>query len=351
MIGKDEARGTWYVQIKVKDPVSGKWHAAKKRGFQTKREAKQYEADMMQSSEIPTSKTFLQIANEWEISIQSSPASVRQHNEHFQIRFPTLKDKPIRSINRSALIQWRNWLAQSDFSTKTKNVTLTYVRAVFQYAADVYGYPDPARTLKNLKKTDSEVMQEMEVWTPEEFNSFLACVDNDLYRIYFDTLYWTGMRRGEAIALQCGDLSDGWVNIHASQRDATTGLKPTKTKASRRIQIDDVLNKELQELKAEYRSGYLFGGETSLSPTQISRIFNAAIKKSGVKKIRLHDLRHSHATWLINHGVNIVAVSKRLGHASIEQTLKTYTHLLESTDNEMMKTINSEKNGATMVPR
>ncbi|WP_371832614.1 tyrosine-type recombinase/integrase [Grylomicrobium aquisgranensis] len=78
---------------------------------------------------------------------------------------------------------------------------------------------------------------------------------------------------------------------------------------------------------------------------------NAGIEKSGVQKIRMYDLRHSHATWLINHGVNIVAVSKRLGHASIEQTLKTYTHLLESTDNEMMKIINSEKKGSTMVPR
>lgn len=351
MIGKDEKRNTWFVQIKIKDPLTGKWHSHKKRGFATKREAKQYEASISTGNEIPTSKTFLQVAHEWEISIQSSAASIRQHNEHFNIRFDQLKDRPIRSISRSDLIQWRNWLAQSDYATKTKNVTLAYVRAVFQYAANVYGYQDPARTLKNLKKTDSEVMQEMEVWTPEEFNTFLACVDNPLYRTYFDTLYWTGMRRGEAIALQCSDLEDGWINIHASQRDATTGLKPTKTRASRRIQIDDALNKELEQLKAEYKTGYLFGGETSLSPTQISRVFNAGIEKSGVKKIRLHDLRHSHATWLINHGVNIVAVSKRLGHSTIEQTLKTYTHLLESTDNEMMKTINSEKNGANLVPR
>ncbi|MEE8806864.1 MAG: site-specific integrase [Lactimicrobium sp.] len=351
MIAKDEKRNTWYVQVKIKDPLTGKWHTHKKRGFATKREAKQYESSLSTSDEIPTSKTFLQIAHEWEISIQSSPASIRQHNEHFKMRFADLKDRQLRSITRSDLILWRNELSQSDFATKTKNVTLTYVRAVFQYAADVYGYPNPARTLKNLKRTDQEVMQEMQVWTPEEFNSFLACVDNPLYRAYFDALYWTGMRRGEAIALQCSDLSDGWINIHASQRDASTGLKPTKTKAARKIQIDDALNDELMALKKAYKAGYLFGGESALSPTQISRIFNAAIKQSGVKKIRLHDLRHSHATWLINHGVNIVAVSKRLGHSSIEQTLKTYTHLLESTDNEMMKIINNSKNGSTMVPR
>ena len=69
--------------------------------------------------------------------------------------------------------------------------------------------------------------------------------------------------------------------------------------------------------------------------------FKKAIKESCVKPIRLHDLRHSHATILINEGVNIVAVSKRLGHTDINQTLKTYTHLLKNTDEQMMETINS----------
>ena len=64
-----------------------------------------------------------------------------------------------------------------------------------------------------------------------------------------------------------------------------------------------------------------------------------AIKKSGVKRIRIHDLRHSHATILINSGVNIVAVSKMLGHSNINQTLKTYTHLLESTNDELVDRI------------
>lgn len=342
MIGYDEKRKTYFVQYKVKD-IHGKWKTTMKRGFKLKREAVEYEASLkLEKKEeiVPTSKTFDQIMQEWEISIESSEGSKRQHKEHMEKRFADFKDKQIKSIKRSDLIQWRNDLAQMDYATKTKNVTLTYVRAVFAYWSDVYGYQDPAKTLKNFKKTDKEVMHEMQVWTPEEFNRFLACVDNQLYKTYFRLLFWTGCRRGEAIALQCKDYKDGWINIHASQRDATTGLKPTKTKMSRRIEVDHVLAGELQDLKDYYKTGYLFGGDSSLAPTTISRIFNNAIKQSGVKKIRLHDLRHSHATWLINNGVNIVAVSKRLGHTSIEQTLKTYTHLLESTDNSMMSVIN-----------
>lgn len=80
---------------------------------------------------------------------------------------------------------------------------------------------------------------------------------------------------------------------------------------------------------------YLFGGSTPLCPSPVQRQFTKAILKAGVKKIRIHDLRHSHATWLINSGVNVVAVSKRLGHTDINQTLETYTHLLASTDQGM----------------
>ena len=152
------------------------------------------------------------------------------------------------------------------------------------------------------------------------------------------------MRRGEALALQVEDLKlDKTIYIHASKRDQSDALRPTKTRQNRRIGIDDNLYLELSSLADMYKSGYLFGGEVSLSPSNVSRVFEDAVKASGVKHIRIHDLRHSHASWLINNGVNIVAVSKRLGHATIEQTLKTYTHLLSSTEENMMQTINSAK--------
>ena len=87
----------------------------------------------------------------------------------------------------------------------------------------------------------------------------------------------------------------------------------------------------------------MFGNPKGFSPSTITYWYQKAIKDSGVKYIKLHNLRHSHATWLICNGVNIVAVSKRLGHASITQTLETYTHLLKETDSEMMCKINDYK--------
>ena len=73
--------------------------------------------------------------------------------------------------------------------------------------------------------------------------------------------------------------------------------------------------------------------------TNIERVKAKAIKESGVKRINIHDLRHSHASNLIASGVNIVAVSKRLGHSDINMTLKTYTHLMNKSEDELLKNL------------
>ena len=343
MIGFDKKRKTYYVSYKYKDTITGKWHTSKKRGFALKREAVEYESkiNLEANSASNTAMSFLEMAALWEDNLESSETSRRHHREAFEIRCADFKDKPIKSITKPQLVSWRTKLSKTDYGTKTKNTTMSYVRSVFNFANKVYGIADVSVVLNNFKKTDEEILnEEMQVWSIDEFNTFLASVKLPIYRIFFKTLFWTGARRGEIIALQCSDLKQKKLSIHASQRNQSRGIAPTKTKQSRTITIDDELYKDLVVLRETYHTGYLFGGDVSLSPTTIDRYFQQAIKDSGVKHIRLHDLRHSHATILINNGVNIVAVSKRLGHANIEQTLKTYTHLLEDTEIEMINTIN-----------
>ena len=347
MIGYDSKRKTYFVKSSIKDPYTGKWKTTHKRGFKLKREAAEYEAKLKIKKEenkedlLSSTVKFSEVASLWEDTIQSSPTSRRHHKEHFTKRFSNLYDKPIKSITKPQLIKWRNDLGKTDYATKTKNTCIGYVRSVFKFASDLYGLPNVAIVLKNFKETKEEVMSEMQVWTVEEFETFINCVEESLYKKFFTTLFWTGCRRGEAIALQCSDLneSDHTIYIHASQRNTTTGLQPTKTGTNRHVKLDEKLYTELLELKQEFKKGYLFGGDNAMTPTNIDRYFAKGIEKSGVKKIRLHDLRHSHATILINSGVNIVAVSKRLGHIDINQTLKTYTHLLKDTDEKMMDLI------------
>ena len=340
----DEKKQIYFVQIKVKDPVTGKWTVRKKRGIQGKRNALAEERRMIEDQTYrSTSATFRDMWTLWETSTQPTQETIMHHRQHFEKRFSEFLDLPIEKITKAQLIEWRASLAnQERTSTATKNMTIMYVCSVFRFAHEVYDMKNPATVLKRIKASDSEVMSEMQVWTPEEYAQFRQAVENELFGLFFDALYWTGMRRGEGIALQKTDFKDGWLHIHASQETAKEGLKPTKTKTSRRIRVDDMLNRDLQPLLKE-PGPYLFGGETPLAITTIARHFSNAIKRSGVRRIRLHDLRHSHATWLINNGANIVAVSKRLGHASIEQTLQTYTHLLRESDDELIQKINEKR--------
>ena len=345
MIGYDDVRKTYFVQVKYRDPVTLKQRTKKKRGFKTKREAKIYEAETMQQGNDPSDLTFEQVAHQWEEYALPSKEQARRHQVAFERRFTDLYKRPIKSITRAQLVAWRAELANSDqCGTKIKNDTISFIKGVFRYYSTVYNVVDNSIILKRLKKTDKEIMQEMNVWTVDEFNQFLSGVDSPLYALFFETLFWTGARRGEIMALQKNDFDGSWLNIQASIKHIVNGLKPNKTKQSRKVWIDDDLRNRLQPL-LDVDGDFLFGGITSLPITQIQKRFTKAIELSGVNKIRLHDLRHSHATILINSGVNIVAVSKRLGHASIEQTLQTYTHLLKDTDKFLNETIKNMRKG------
>lgn len=86
---------------------------------------------------------------------------------------------------------------------------------------------------------------------------------------------------------------------------------------------------------------FIFGRLSPLPQTSIDRVKDNAINKSNVRRIRVHDLRHSHASNLIANGINIVAVSKRLGHSDVNMTLKVYTHLIKKNEDELLAYIDN----------
>ncbi|MGP1376396.1 MAG: tyrosine-type recombinase/integrase [Bulleidia sp.] len=341
MIGYDEIRKTYYVQIEYKDPVSGKRKNRKKRGFALKREARQYEAELFQklTSEAPTDRTFGQMVDLYMTSIDARESTKALKKQTYKNHCESLCDIPMSKITKATLMEWSNNLKNSSLALLTVNRIIGDVRSVFKYASRVYDLKDISSVITRKKKT-SDDLKEMQAWTVAEFKQFENAVDNPVYRAFFHTLFWTGARRGEILALQCDDFKNGEINISKSINHLKNGFNPLKNANSKRIvKLDEKTVEILAELKDKYKTGFLFGGETFPSPGRVRGFLKRAIKKSGVKKIRLHDLRHSHATMLINSGVNIVAVSKRLGHSDINTTLKVYTHLLKKTDEQMMETI------------
>lgn len=348
MIGKDEQRGTYYVQYKFKDNL-GKWHTTRKRGFKKKADAVKYESSIKldEDNNFNTAGniTFKELEERYCDSNQLSKEQRSRRDVALKLRFSKYYDKPIKNISKYQLDEWRNNLVNDEtYSTSTKNATISYVKSVFKYASDVYNIQNNASFLKRCKQTNEEVMKEKAVWTVEEFNKFSDCIEYPLFKIFFNVLFWTGMRRGEAMALQKSDFDGKGFIVNKQITDYINGLKPTKTRNSRYVLLPDNLIPQIKDVIDKTKDGnFIFGGERSLSIVSIRKVFKDAKKKAGLEDsgVTIHGLRHSHATWLINNGVNIVAVSKRLGHSDINVTLKEYTHLLENTDKEMMNKINT----------
>lgn len=334
-ITREKKSGTYTVQIAFIDSA-GKRHTKKKRGFKFLRDAKRYE-----SCEYNTLNKNVYTFREIALMYYDSSDIVKQtrlHREHHINKFmKSFSDVDISMITKPMLQEWRTYMRDLDLSTVSKNDIISTCKSVFKYAYDNYGIPNPAVVLKSFRKKPNEI-QEMKVWDIKEFESFLACVDHPTYHAFFKLLFWSGMRRGEALALYKTDLHDDMtISIYKSVRQWSDGIGGTKNTSSvRRISIDIDTYNELKRLCNMTEGIFLFGGDRTLPLEPLRRAFHKAIKMSGVKNIRIHDLRHSHASILLNNpDISIPAVSRRLGHSSTSTTMNTYTHVIENANNQL----------------
>jgi integrase len=205
---------------------------------------------------------------------------------------------------------------------------------------------DPPR-----KKGDGA--QEMQTWTKEQLKAFLEAMAGERLSPLWHTIAMTGMRRGEAIGLRWSDvdLEAGRLSVRRAlipiNREVVVS-EPKTAKGRRVIALDpgtvEVLKaqaaRQLDEQDAGNEawvdSGLVFTQETGLAldPESVSRYFRQAVKKSMLPQIRLHDLRHTHATLALQAGVHPKVVSERLGHATISITLDTYSHAIPAMQEE-----------------
>lgn len=335
---KDKKRGTWYININYIDELTGNYKSKRIRGFESKREAQFEEVEYLKKNALHVETNSFRKALEMYLDHTEASPTTRQMKTGWIERYFPYIDKPIEKITKPMLVEWRTSLNKSVLATRTKNRGMQYVKSIFAFYSDLYGVVDNGKILKTFK-LQKEDKEEMDVWTIDEFNQFIEYVDLPVYKAFFTFLFWSGCRRGEALALCKDDIQGNNIHISKAIKHFEHGFLPLKTDSSERtIQIDDE-TLEMMKPFIEHANPFIFGETRSLGIATVQRHFDEAIKLSGVKKIRIHDLRHSHATMLINNGVNIVAVSKRLGHSTINQTLKTYTHLLDKTNEEMMNQI------------
>lgn len=344
---KDTKRGTWFVKFQVTDQLTGARKAVVKRGFATKREALDYEAKHRTGGSEVSRVTFREIMGKYFDYRKPKERTRDRQTAMLELHFPYV-DTGISRISRQMMMEWYLSLGEKkDLMPGTKNLVVKVVRSIFKYAHDFYDFPNPSAGLKTFKE-NKKVTDEI-VWTVPEFNLFISHVKLQEYRNYFYFVYWTGLRRGEAAALQIGDFDMDKHSVHISRQLTDRGLDTLKTAGSDRVLTLPPTLWEFVEPILEARDEsrpWIFGCETHLPYSSISTQMSAAIKASGVKRITLHQMRHSFATNAINAGCDIVAVSRWLGHSSINMTLKVYAHLLKKTSDKMVATMDElMKNG------
>ncbi len=239
---------------------------------------------------------------------------------------------------------WRKWINEKPIKSSTKNDIQKFLKAILNFGTKVhkYNFDDVYQNMTSFTDPNEEP-REMDFYTYEEFLQFIKNVPDLKYRCLFKTLFYCGLRNGEMRGLKWSriDWNDKQLKVltqiptkYSSRHFKETTLKTNGSK--RTIPIADDLYRDLEkyhkELKELYKEDftddwYVFGDYLPIVADNPHAYQINICNHIGLKIIRLHDFRHSCASFLINNGADILTVAKFLGHSKIEETLETYAHL------------------------
>ena len=348
---KDAKHGTWFVKFRYKNWTNEIKYVTK-RGFPTKREALQWERDFLlqKSGSVDMSfRDFVQVYLQNRTPRLKESTSLMKENVIETKILPYFGEKSLRDITSADVMQWQNAMLRHTNPATGKPYSKSYLKtlhnqlsAIFNHAVKFYGLKEnPARTVGNM---GSDKNTEMKFWTKEEYLRFAEeMMDDPLAYYCFETLYWSGIRLGELLALNLADLNLKKKTLSITKtrqrirgKDVITDPKTPKSK--RLVKLPEFLCEEL----ADYISmQYNLQPEDPLFPVTKNYLhykMRVGCKNLGVEKIRIHDLWHSHVSLLISQGYGAVAIADRVGHESIDITYR-YAHLFPSTQEAMADTL------------
>ena len=342
---------TWRAVYRYTD-WQGQRKQTQKRGFATKREAQAWEREQLNKAASDLDMTFESFIELYVTDMKGRIKENTWHSKEHIIRtklLPYFGKRKINTIVPKDVIAWQNEMMNmrdksgKAFSPVYLKTLHNQLSAVFNHAVKYYGLKEnPAAKVGNMGKSKN---REMLFWTQEEYMKFASEIMDKPRSFYaFEILYWCGIREGELLALtpEDFDLEKGTVRINKSYQrlngqDIITD--PKTPKSNRIVQMPDFLVEEMKDyMQKLYRiepKDRLFDVTKYYLHHEMTRGTAAA----GVKRIRIHDLRHSHISLLIQQGYSAVAIADRVGHESIEITYR-YAHLFPTTQTEIAKTLN-----------
>lgn len=346
---KDEKTGLWYCKFVYTD-WTGKKKQKKKMGFRLQKDAKEYERQFLSSSSASCDMLFSSFLQYYMADCKARLKPTTYAGKEFLINthvLPYFGDMPLDAITAVHIRNWQTKLIENEnnYSETYLKTIHNQVSAIFNYACKFYQLPEnPARKCGAMgkKKADS-----MKFWTVEEFKKFIPAVsDKPASKMIFHLLFWSGMRSGELLALTLDDFDFNANSVSINKNYARLNnedlILDPKTPRSKRIVM---LPPFILEMLKEYVDKLIdYKPNERLFPVTkyyLKHEMNRGCKASGVKVIRIHDLRHSHASLLIELGYSPILISERLGHENIETTLETYSHLYPNKQEQVAEKLQS----------
>ncbi len=352
---KQEKTNTWRAVYRYTD-WNGERKQTQKRGFKTKREAQAWEREQLNKTSADLDMTFKSFVDlytaDMKTRLKENTWATKDHIIRTKL-LPYFSRLKMCNITAQQIITWQNEMLNhkdengKPYSPVYLKTVHNQLSAIFNHAARFYGLNlNPARQAGNM---GAEERKEMLFWTREEYTRFSeAMMDKPLSFYAFEVLYWCGVREGELLALTPADFDfeKRTLTINKSyqrlnKQDVIT--TPKTPKSNRVIQMPQFLCDELQDYLKQ-----LYGVEPDsrmfpISKSYLHREMDRGCKQTGVKRIRIHDLRHSHISLLIDMGFTALAIAERVGHESIDITYR-YAHLFPTRQVEMADKLDSLKN-------
>ena len=351
---KEEKTNTWRAVYRYTD-WNGERKQTQKRGFKTKREAQAWEREQLNKTSTDLDMTFKSFVDlytaDMKTRLKENTWATKDHIIRTKL-LPYFGRLKMCNITAQQIITWQNEM----LNYRDKNGKIyspTYLKtlhgqlsAILNHAVRFYGLNSNAAATAGCM--GAEKHKEMLFWTKEEYLKFAEVMMDKPQSYYaFEVLYWCGIREGELLALTPADfdLDKGLLSITKSYqrlkgRDVITD--PKTPKSVRVIQMPQFLTDEIRDyLKSLYKvqpDQRIF----EVTKSYLHHEMDRGAKEAGVKRIRIHDLRHSHVSLLIEMGFSALAIADRVGHESVDITYK-YAHLFPSKQQEMAQKLDMER--------
>lgn len=343
--------GRSWVFIQYSKGLDGKRHQYQSKAYMTENEALQAEKEYLnkyKDVEVNPHMTFKEaytIYYEYQKD-KIKDSTLKTYRD--RIKYMGLLDNvELVNLDWDLYQKWRAQINKTNLCDRYKTDIQKFIKQVINFAEKQWDF-NLRKFYNKLEpfKTPGALKKKMDFYEPEEFFKFISVVDDLRYKCFFELLYYCGLRRSEARGLQWKHIdfknklltvSQQVLNPSNSNASTEWYISSTKTEASNRtIPIATTLLNDLAELKksnekiAKFKqTWFVLGDDVPMATGRMYFYRDKYAEKAGVRRIRLHDFRHSCASALISGSAPITAVSNFLGHSETTETLETYTHMFK----------------------